>query len=651
MINNEDKERNKKDSGGKQKKAVLKTEKKSKKSNVSNRSEKIKGHYGRTFYYSFLTAFIVFGLIAVFIFIYTQDKNFFGFSQRYYDRAETYLEKGDVDAAQKELEACLNFDEKYTRARTLLADIYIQNGKYSEAEALLARSIELSPRNVDSYLEYVKVLAVQGKFESVFSFIDNVSSSYMLMKVQEKLPSVPSVSPSPGNYDSEIKIEMSTDEGCKIYYTTDGSVPSFESRVYDGNPIALSKNSMTLRAVSASEDGYISNEFNSVFSVYNSNTEYKFADPKVEAIIRAVINKPKGSVLYGDLESMTAFSNTSAEASAIDGQIKTLEDLSAIPNLTTVIIHNETGISDFSSLSSMTNVKSLDLTGCKIGSKALTEISSMTWLETLVLDKNSVSDTEPISKLVKLKSLSLSDNSVKDISPISGLSNLTDLVLSKNFIQDISPLSSMPRLKTLDLSDNLITSVSPISELTSLKEVNFSGNQISSVEALRRLTTLTTLDISDNTVSNISALSGMSSLVNLNISSNSVSSLSALSGLKNLTTLNVGGNSASDFNVLTGTNIKYLTASNMNLNDAALAKIAKLTKIQTLDVRNNQIVDVSPLTALSSLTTLTVSGNYPKNLSALASCKKLSTVNCANTTVSDADIYALRNKGITVITD
>lgn len=651
MINNADKERNKNESGGKQERAVLKTDKKNKKHNESNRSEKIKGHYGRTFYYSFLTAFIVFGLIAVFIFIYTQDKNFFGFSQRYYDRAVTYLEKGEVDAAQKELEACLNFDEKYTRARTLLADIYIQNGKYSEAETLLSRSIELSPRNVDSYLEYIKVLALQGKFDYVFSFIDNISSSYMLMKVQEKLPSVPSVSPSPGNYDSEIKIEISTDESCKVYYTTDGSVPNFESNVYDGNPIVLSKNSMTLRAVSVNENGYISNEFNSVFSVYNSNTEYKFADPKVEALIRAMINKPKGAVLYGDLEAITAFSNATAETSAVEGQIKTLEDLSAIPNLTTVIIRNETGISDFSSLSLLTNVKSLDLTGCKIGSKALTEISSMSWLENLVLDKNSVSDTEPISKLIKLKTLSLSDNSIKDITALSGLSNLTELTLSKNFIQDISPISSMTRLKTLNLSDNLITSVSPISELTSLKEVNLSGNQISSVEALRRLTTFTTLNLSDNTVSNISALSGMSSLVNLNISSNSVSSLSALSELKNLTTLNVGGNKASDFDTLTGTNIKYLTASNMNLNDAALAKIAKLSKLQTLDVRNNQIVDVSPLTALASLTTLTVSGNYPKNLSVLASCKKLSTVNCANTTVSDADIYALKNKGITVITD
>lgn len=640
--------KNNKDNEQKQKKIISKADKKIKN---SKRSEKIKGHYARTFYYSFLTAFIVFGLIAIFVFIYTHDKNFFGFSQRYYDKAVSYMEKGELDAAQKELEACLNFDETYTRARTLLADIYIQNEKYAEAEVLLSKSIELSPRSIDSYLEYIKVLAVQGKFEEVFNFVNNISSSYMTMKVLDKLPPSPEVSPSPGNYDSEVKITMSTDDNCKIYYTTDGSAPNFQSNVYDGNPIVLSKNSMNLRAVSANEDGYISNEFNSVFSVYNSNTEYNFVDSKVEAIIRVLINKPKGAILYGDLESITTFTNSTKETLSVSGQIKSLEDLSAIPNLTTVVLRNETSIQDFSSLSTMLNVKSLDLTNCKIGSKALESIASMTWLENLTLDKNIISDAAPLSKLIKLKSLSLSDNSIKDISSFSGLTNITNLNLSKNFIQDISAVSSMTRVKTLNLSDNLITTISSVSDISTLRELNLSGNQITSIEALRRLTTLTTLDLSNNTITNISALSSMTSLVNLNLSSNSIASFDKLSGLSNLTTLSVSGNSASNFDVLSETNIKYLTAANMNITDDILAKISKISKIQSLDVRNNQIIDVSSLTALSQLTTLTISGNYPKNISALTACKKLNTVNCSNSTVNDSDIYALKNSGITVITD
>ena len=632
----------------KQKKIVSKADKKE---NESKRSEKIKGHYARTFYYSFLISFIVFGLIAIFIFIYSQDKNFFGFSQRYYDRATSYIEKGDIQAAQKELEACLKFDETYTRARTLLADIYMQEKNYTEAERVLARSIELNPRNIDSYLEYIKALALQGKFQAAFDFINGIDSSYMSMKVLEKLPATPSVSPASGNYDSAVDITIKADENCTVYYTTDGSVPDFESSVYDGNPIKLERNSITLRAVAVSEEGYISNEYNAAFSVYNRNTEYKFVDPKVEAIVRVLINKPKGTILYGDLERITAFTNATKETSAVTGQITTLEDLAAIPNLTSVVLHGETGITDFSILPSLLNVKELDLTNCKVASKALDAISSMTWLENLVLDKNTISDAEPISKLVKLKSLSISDNNIKDISVLSGLTSLTEINISKNFVQDISALSSMTKLKTADVSENLITTVSAISELSSLKSLSASGNQLSSIEALRRVTSLTTLDLSNNKLYNISALSGMSSLTNLDISSNALTSLESLSSLSNLTTLNVSGNKISDFGVLSQTNVKHLVAANTEMSDSALSSVAKLSRLQTLDIRNNKFFDVSPLTSLSNLTTLNISGNSPKNISALADCRSLNSVTCSNSTVSDSDLYALKNKGITVITN
>lgn len=632
----------------KKKKIVSKAEKKE---IESKRSEKIKGHYGRTFYYSFLISFIVFGLLTIFIFIYSQDKNFFGFSQRYYDRAVSLMEKGDIPSAQKELEDCLKFDETYTRARALLADLYIRNGNYAEAETVLARSIELSPRDIDSYLEYVKVLALQGKFEDAFSFINGIDSSYMSMKVLEKLPEIPTVSPASGNYDSAIDITITSKEGYRIYYTTDGSAPSYNSDIYDGTPITLSKNSLKLRAVAVSDDGYISNEFSASYSVYNSNTEYKFVDSKVEAIVRLLINKPKGTVYYGDLEGITTFSNVTKETSSVTGQIKSLEDLTAIPNLTSVIIHGENGIGDFGSLKSLTNVKELDLSNCRISSDAMTSISSMTWLESLVLDTNGISDISPLAKLIKLKSLSISDNNVKDVSSLSGLTSLTEINLSKNFIQDVSALSAMSKLKTADLSDNLITSVSALSELAQLKSLDLSGNQISSLEALRRLTSLTSLDVSGNKIYSLSAVSALSSLTNLDISSNSVTSLDSLAGLAKLTTLNVSQNSITGYSVLSETNVKNLTAANTGMTDALLAEISKLSKIQTLDVRNNQIFDVSSLTSLNLLTTLNISGNYPKNLSALTGCRKLNSVTCSNSTVSDSDLYALKNKGITVVTN
>ena len=103
--------------------------------------------------------------------------------------------------------------------------------------------------------------------------------------------------------------------------------------------------------------------------------------------------------------------------------------------------------------------------------------------------------------------------------------------------------------------------------------------------------------------------------------------------------------------MLSQTNVKHLVAANTEMSDSALSSVAKLSRLQTLDIRNNKFFDVSPLTSLSNLTTLNISGNSPKNISALAGCRSLNSVTCSNSTVSDSDLYALKNKGITVITN
>ena len=71
---------------------------------MRKKAEKIKGHYFRTFYYAFAMSFIVFGLVAVLYFVYTQDKNIFGFSDRYYEQALESIESHNFEEAEKALE-------------------------------------------------------------------------------------------------------------------------------------------------------------------------------------------------------------------------------------------------------------------------------------------------------------------------------------------------------------------------------------------------------------------------------------------------------------------------------------------------------------------------------------------------------------------
>ena len=78
---------------------------------MRKKAEKIKGHYFRTFYYAFAITFIICGLAAVLYFVYTQDKNIFGFSDRYYEQALESIESHDFEDAEKALKSCLEFDK------------------------------------------------------------------------------------------------------------------------------------------------------------------------------------------------------------------------------------------------------------------------------------------------------------------------------------------------------------------------------------------------------------------------------------------------------------------------------------------------------------------------------------------------------------
>ena len=103
------------------------------------KTEKIKKRYFRTFYCSFCASFILFGLIAVLIFVYSNDKRFFGFSRRHYEKAEEYMAAEDYEKAEKEyLESLKKIQEFEPMYDTVLR----QHGTCCSTKKVLEDNIE-----------------------------------------------------------------------------------------------------------------------------------------------------------------------------------------------------------------------------------------------------------------------------------------------------------------------------------------------------------------------------------------------------------------------------------------------------------------------------------------------------------------------------
>jgi len=128
----------------------------------------------------------------------------------------------------------------------------------------------------------------------------------------------------------------------------------------------------------------------------------KFADMKLEAHIREVLDKPKGSITSADLASLTFLMAPGRDIS--------------------------------------------DLTG----------IEYCLNLECIHLQYNNISDLSPLAGLNNLRDLNIFANKVSNLGPISGLTGLRNLNLAYNNVSNLSPLANLTGLRNLNLMYNNI---------------------------------------------------------------------------------------------------------------------------------------------------------------------------------------------------
>ena len=155
----------------------------------------------------------------------------------------------------------------------------------------------------------------------------------------------------------------------------------------------------------------------------------EFADPNLEAAIRAKIAKGEGPIAAADLLSIV-------ELELISGAIEDLSGIEALENL-----------------------------------------------EVLVLVDHHLVDIAPLAGLKKLRALDLASNQIVDIAPFSSLSALIFLSLTSNSVSDLSPLSSLDQLQVLLLDENRVADISPLLGLSMLEQVLLRGNPLNA-EAL-----------------------------------------------------------------------------------------------------------------------------------------------------------------------
>ena len=418
---------------------------------------------------------------------------------------------------------------------------------------------------------------------------------------------------------------------------TDGSLPTGLSLadstgVISGTPSAEGSDTFAVQVVSGdgqAETQQLAIDVALVLQPSERCSDYpdyaiaRFEDVNLEGAIRAALSA-------GAQEDLTC--RLLAELMVLRDHFDGITSLVGIQNLTslTYLDLSLNSINDISTLSGLTSLTYLDLSGNLLSD--ISALSGLMRLSGLWLGHNSISDVGALSGLTSLTSLSLGSNSISNISALSGLTSLQNLYLYSNSISDVGALSGLASLTYLDLGGNSISDVSALGGLTSLTYLALYGNLLSDLSPLSGLANLEDLRLHINSISDLSALSGLTSLEGLYLDYNSISDIGVLSGLTSLSVLSLGHNSISDVSALSG-----------------------VTSLRFLYLENNSISDIGAMSGLTSLKVLWLFANPDlTNVQPLLDNVGLGDgdeVDLRFTSVSCADVAALRAKGVTVGSD
>ncbi len=227
----------------------------------------------------------------------------------------------------------------------------------------------------------------------------------------------------------------------------------------------------------------------------------------------------------------------------------------------------------------------------------LTDVSRMSSLETLVLDRQLFTDLAPLEDL-PLKRLSLGDTPVEEFSALTSLKELEELYVAGTKFSDLALLQDLPELKVLDISGTSVEELAPLEGMEVEELIAFDMKPMDTA-VLERLS-LRKLMIHSFSSEMEETVGRMTSLQELTMYNYGQTTLEPLLGLKNLNSLDLfGGWLKSLDGIEEFKNLRNLVIGGTLVTD--LSPLENVTEMSTLCVDNTGVYDFSVIADLPYL--------------------------------------------------
>lgn len=176
-----------------------------------------------------------------------------------------YEEKGQYEQINMLLQDCpeASIQEKYAKYMANMPEFNYVEGAYNEVVPLKILSntsghiyYTMNGRNPDRYSEEytTPIFLESGEYEITAVFINEygIQSPYAkaVYQIDVSMPFAPEIDAYSGDFYTPQLLHVEAEEGCQIYYTTDGSEPDGLSNIYNGFlPMPLGDSSFKFVAI------------------------------------------------------------------------------------------------------------------------------------------------------------------------------------------------------------------------------------------------------------------------------------------------------------------------------------------------------------------------------------------------------------------
>jgi len=216
---------------------------------------------------------------------------------------------------------------------------------------------------------------------------------------------------------------------------------------------------VTLLAIEFAACGTPTATTTSSFSVSAVPAVVTFADPVLEAMVRASLGRSEGDITQAEAQAVTRMDFSNVWSRYLPDQAELIHDLGgleAFTNLESLDLSDQ-AIIDISALQGLTKLTYLSLAGNPVSD--ITPLAGLTNLKLLILTGSQAQDYNALASLVNLQVLLLDNSTITDLTPLAGLSNLQQLYLTNTPTEDYTSLEIIyPNLKKKDfiISSTLI---------------------------------------------------------------------------------------------------------------------------------------------------------------------------------------------------